>query len=333
MENNELISVIVPIYNVEDKINRCINSLIKQTYTNIEIILIDDGSTDNSSKICDSYKNKDSRVMVIHKENQGVSSARNDGIKISRGKFITFVDSDDYVEDNFIEVMYNNIKKYNCDVSICNYYYEKNDKIVKSKIEKEIQCELDNKEFYKNLIFNHYRGVLWNKLFSRKVFYNNDDNTYNLLNENIYICEDLLFLVENMKNVPKIYYDKNCYLYHYVLNENSTYSSSYNKRRITEIDAFDKIIENIRNIYPDLLDYYMDNYLGMAIMQKALYMKSNFRDSGIKEKIDNSIKKYYYMVLKNKNISIKKKIYHIVYYRFPFLITIMKKIKHKLYKI
>lgn len=110
------ISVIVPVYNVEDYLEECINSILGQTYKNLEIILVDDGSTDNSSKICDIYEKKDKRIKVIHKENGGLSSARNEGLKYRTGEYISFVDSDDFIDKTMYEKLYSAIKKYDADV-------------------------------------------------------------------------------------------------------------------------------------------------------------------------------------------------------------------------
>ena len=115
------ISVIVPIYNSEDYIDRCVRSIVEQSYKNIEIILVDDGSTDNSSMMCDEWAKNDKRVKVIHKENGGVSSARNEGLKIAKGDYISFVDSDDYIDKKMIEKMLNQMEKGNTDLVICNY--------------------------------------------------------------------------------------------------------------------------------------------------------------------------------------------------------------------
>ena len=104
--SNELISIVIPIYKVEQYLRRCIDSVICQTYKNIEIILIDDGSPDNCGKLCDEIKKKDNRIKVIHKSNGGLSDARNCGINIATGKYITFIDSDDYVTEDYIEYMY-----------------------------------------------------------------------------------------------------------------------------------------------------------------------------------------------------------------------------------
>ncbi len=120
-ENNELITIIVPVYNVEKYLCKCIDSVLIQTYKNFELVIIDDGSTDNSGNICDTYKNKDNRIRVIHKENGGLSDARNFGIENAHGKYITFIDSDDYLKNTYIEYLYKLIKEFNTDISICAY--------------------------------------------------------------------------------------------------------------------------------------------------------------------------------------------------------------------
>lgn len=114
-----LVSVIVPIYNVEQYLPKCLDSIINQTYHNIEIILVDDGSQDRCGEICDEYAEKDNRIKVIHKENGGVTEARISGFKASIGEYITFVDSDDYVDSSYVEILYNNAQKYNSQISVC----------------------------------------------------------------------------------------------------------------------------------------------------------------------------------------------------------------------
>ena len=109
--NNSLITIIIPVYNIEKYLRKCIESVIEQTYKNIEIILVDDGSMDNSGEICDQYKEKDSRILVIHKRNGGLSDARNSAIDIAKGKYLFFLDGDDYIEKDSIEYLYNIITK------------------------------------------------------------------------------------------------------------------------------------------------------------------------------------------------------------------------------
>lgn len=113
----ELISVVVPVYNVQEHIENCLNSLISQTYTNLQIILVDDGSTDESGKICDRYKELDNRVTVIHKPNGGLADARNTGLKQVKGDYIAFLDSDDYIYKTMYEDLYNLLKDYDADIS------------------------------------------------------------------------------------------------------------------------------------------------------------------------------------------------------------------------
>lgn len=121
MNQAELISVIVPVYNVERYLERCLNSILKQTYTRFELLLINDGSTDNSAQICEDYAKKDSRIRVIHQENAGPSAARNKGIELSRGDYITFIDSDDFVEDYYLQNLYTALIKNDADISVCNF--------------------------------------------------------------------------------------------------------------------------------------------------------------------------------------------------------------------
>lgn len=120
-QETEKISIIVPVYNVEPYLRQCLDSVVNQTYRNLEIILVDDGSPDNCGTICDEYAAKDKRIHVVHKENGGISSARNAGLAICKGDYISFIDSDDFVSPYFIEVLYHGIELYNSDISSLRY--------------------------------------------------------------------------------------------------------------------------------------------------------------------------------------------------------------------
>ena len=119
--NNEIISIIVPCYNVEKYIERCVTSLVNQTYTNIEIILVDDGSTDSTGELCDNYEKADNRIKVIHKKNGGLSDARNAGMKVAIGNYFFFVDSDDFISTDTIKFLYENLLDKAADISTCTH--------------------------------------------------------------------------------------------------------------------------------------------------------------------------------------------------------------------
>ncbi len=140
---NPLISVIVPVYNVEKYLDRCVESIVTQTYKNLEIILVDDGSRDNSGIICDNWAKKDSRIKVYHKQNSGAGDTRNYGVEKAIGKYIAFVDSDDVIAENYFEVLYNNLLQNSADISCCDYFeFEENTVPVFEANESAISTEI-----------------------------------------------------------------------------------------------------------------------------------------------------------------------------------------------
>lgn len=170
------VSIIVPIYNVEKYLPKCIESIIVQTYTNLEIILVNDGSPDNSRIICDEYSKKDHRIKVINKENGGLSDARNTGLDVATGDYISFIDSDDYIHEEYCETLLNLLKKFDADIAQCEFLkvYEKginNFNIETCAVEQKITV-LSNKDVLNNLYNEHYIStvVVWNKLYKRELF-------------------------------------------------------------------------------------------------------------------------------------------------------------------
>ena len=197
---NDMISIIIPIYNVEKYLEKCLDSILNQTYKNLEIILIDDGSTDNSPNICNSYCEKDKRIKIIHKNNEGVSSARNKGIELSKGKYIVFIDSDDYVSNEHIEVLYDCIISNNVDLVISNLIDISEDGIILNNEEKESflmnkdQCLkelLSEDNFYHLCCGNIYRKDLLEKI---------------RFNCKYRIAEDLDFLYRYIKQISSAYF-------------------------------------------------------------------------------------------------------------------------------
>ena len=169
-QEKALISIIIPVYKVEIYLEKCIQSVINQTYENLQIILVDDGSPDNCGKICDEYAKKDHRIEVIHKSNGGLSDARNKGLEIAKGEYIGFVDSDDYIEADMYEVLYNLLKQYNADVSICNFYTVSQGKISIKNADNGIN-EYNRIEILKEILLDkNIQSYAWNKLYKKELF-------------------------------------------------------------------------------------------------------------------------------------------------------------------
>lgn len=190
------VSVIIPVYNTENYLKECIDSVLKQSYTDLQIILIDDGSTDDSGRICDEYAKIDDRIFVIHQKNRGAAGAKNAGLKVAAGEYLTFLDSDDYLETNAYSVMVEHLKKYRADVVQCSF---KN--VYKNRIEnntsfsnfKEFSCTAYLALFTKDWTC----GLLWDKMYRRKLF------------EGIYFEEghkidDEFFTYQGVMNAEKI---------------------------------------------------------------------------------------------------------------------------------
>ena len=233
--DNPLISVIVPVYNVEKYLVKCINSIINQTYKNLQIILVDDGSTDNSGKICDDFKLKDTRIEVIHKTNGGLSDARNAGLKITRGDYIGFVDSDDFIETDMYETLYNLIENNNSDISIVSFYEIYNGKVIGVRDSREL-LNLSKIEAMKELLIDtRIQSYAWNKLFKRSLF----ENLEFPVNKNFEDIATTLLLFEGANKVTLFEEPK----YNYLRRDDS--------------------IVGVRNFktYKDYLDVIYDKYL------------------------------------------------------------------------
>lgn len=158
-----MVSVLVAVYNVRDDLKRCMDSIIGQTYTKLEIIVVDDGSSDGSAEICDEYKNKDSRIRVIHKENGGLSSARNVGIENATGDYVLMVDSDDYMLPNMIEIMLDTMKEHNADICVCGAYENQpNNTVELHKVH-----VYDKEEVMNQILTDKISSQTWNKLIKR----------------------------------------------------------------------------------------------------------------------------------------------------------------------
>lgn len=240
----DLISVVVPVYKVEKYLNRCVDSIINQTYKNLEIILVDDGSPDGCPEICDEYAKKDSRIKVIHKENGGLSDARNVGIDIAKGKFITFIDSDDYINGNYIELLYHTCIENEADMAITSHkvIYE-NGTVIEKETEEKIN--LNSKDVLNRILYDDGIDLsAWAKLYKRELFkeirypkdrlFEDAATTYKLIDE----CDKISI---NSKST-----------YNYIIRKDSITNKDFSKSKMDLIISTKEMTEYIKNKYPDL---------------------------------------------------------------------------------
>ena len=256
---NDLISIIIPVYNVEKYLKECLESVINQTYTNLEIILVDDGSTDGSGNICDEYKKRDTRIKVIHKENGGVSIARNLGLNYVNGQYIGFIDSDDYVEPEYCEKLLKSIKENNVQCALCKF-----DKVYEKKNQNntfESNYIMDANGLIMEILdvqkgFGFCTQKLWTKNALADIRYN----------ENIKVGEDSLFCIESCKNIDKVFV-LNEKLYHYRFNENSLvrkFDEKYAQKYLRAMQETKKYIDKNYN-KPEIIKKF-NNYIVYNIL-------------------------------------------------------------------
>ena len=172
------VSVVIPVYNVEKYLDKCVNSILSQTYTDFELILVDDGSPDNCPKMCDEWAKKDSRIIVIHKENGGVSAARNDGIVRASGDYLLFVDSDDYINKDLLKVCYENLLNQDLDILSFNYAFVDTENVVYptknlSVGEWTLNSNQEKFDYYKSIITPYGGWAMWTRCFKTSLVKNN----------------------------------------------------------------------------------------------------------------------------------------------------------------
>lgn len=276
------ISIILPVYNVDKYLNKCIDSILNQSFKNFELIIIDDGSTDNSSLICENYLNTDNRIKVIHQENKGLSYARNVGINLANGKYIAFIDSDDYIDVNYLEVLHSIIVNEDADIVMCDRIYVFENKIQFSRINSKYSIMHINKEnIYKKMMLND--GIsfsVWGKLYSRKIF---DSIRFidGKLYEDIFIVNDI---IESSDKIVVTTYNG----YYYLKRKNSIMSSKMNLKQMDLIDASIKYKDFMLDNYPRLSSFVnrgfvIANYtiLNKAILNKNFINETNYLRNNI----------------------------------------------------
>lgn len=295
------ISIIVPVYNVEEKIEICLDSVLNQEFKDFELILVDDGSTDGSYKICEKYAKEDSRIVLIHKENGGASAARNEGLKVAKGKYISFLDSDDYVSPTSLKRMYEAIKETDSQLVIGGYYFEKEGEM------QENYCELDDirdndefKERFPYLYEKFFINPLWNKLFVRNLIKKEFRTEMNL-------GEDLAFNLEYMKNIDKVAIVKNIG-YHYIINKSGSLTSIYRENAVSIAVLLAKITNKFceKKFGEEVVK---DIVAKRCIDDVIEHIYLMYKDKSIKDKVqilENTLNKEYLMTTDFSDIELTK---------------------------
>lgn len=303
----DLITVVIPIYNVEKYLKKCIDSILSQTYKNLEIILVDDGSTDNCSEICDKYEDEENRIKVIHKKNGGLSDARNAGINIANGKYITFVDSDDYIESDMIEVLYNNMIKNNAQISTCLYrkFFE-GEELVEKPSSYYLKVYSNEQSLEKMMYQKDCTTSAWGKLYLTELF---KEIRYPYGK----ICEDLptTYLLFSKANKIVI---SNCQKYYYLQRKNSIIHSKINPKRIEALNFAEEETNFIKREYPSILKSAINREFMEAVF---ILCQLEYNDITNKEyylKVKNIIKKNRKIVVFDKKSKIIYRIYAILSY-------------------
>lgn len=245
------ISIVVPIYNVKPYLSRCVKSIVEQTYSNLEIILVDDGSTDGSSQLCDSYN--DPRIIVIHKKNEGLGLSRNAGMKKATGKYLMFVDSDDYIDSRMVEKLHNDLVVNNADTCIGGFKRVYGSKIVKKvnplsgrvydypRIKNEVLVKMMGKD---KIIDDHIEMSVWKVLFSNSII---QQNHLLFPSERKYISEDIIFDIEYYSNCKRVYMSDDTG-YNYCDNSNSL-TTKYNSNRFNlQVVLFNKLKSKMQEL-------------------------------------------------------------------------------------
>ncbi len=298
------VSIILPVYNCEKYLEETLTSIINQTYLNWELIIINDGSTDQSLKICNYFKEKDKRVYIINQENKGVSVARNVGLSKTKGEYIVFLDGDDIIKNDYLEKMINYIKMYNVDICICSYTTIKNHISFSNQFRIENGVYSSTTQFlFQNDIFG---GYCWNKMYKFTILEGI------VFNKKLSIMEDLVFNIDIWEKDPLVYYT-NEPLYNYYVRSNSATNSKGIKEIFFPLDI---IIKREEDKFPLIMEKFKVIYVCDYYRIKAL--NPYYKNTNVDKNVSHYLKDI-------KRMDIKSKFKFIFYKNFPLIYRIIKK--------
>lgn len=263
-----LVSVIIPVYNTEEYIKRCLNSVLKQSYKQLEVLCVDDGSTDNSGKILDEFATMDNRVKVFHITNSGSAFARNVALEYATGEYIGFIDSDDYIEENMYEILIRDIIKYNVDIVSCGYFIDTGCNSVIAKNNKQVPNHpIPISEFmrytYERDVYKGVAGYLWTKLIRYEVLKEKNGKCKVRFIDRFRTSQDIIFIAQLNLLIDKIYYEERP-LYHYYQRINSmVHSKEWLLKSLQWTEAYEYIIDLYKShfINQDIIDLLIRMYV------------------------------------------------------------------------
>ena len=322
MQNNILVSVIVPVYNVEKYLVRCVDSILKQSYNNLQIILVDDGSNDKSALICDEYTKKDTRILVIHKNNGGLSEARNVGIDNAKGDYICFIDSDDFVRETYVKDLLSIILEYNADIAVCLFEKGNSDRFKDIIDENQPNIiVLNNIEALNKLydeVLNVSMIVVWNKLYSKNLF-NKIRFPIGKIHEDEFTMPKLLFEADKIVIINK----KD---YYYFQSPNSIMRSEFKINRLDALEAFEERINlfNQKGLN-ELANKALSAYIYILI--RYICIIDNLNDKKYQKAKNTLIKKLKdtrKFIFNTKKVSIKQKIQILIFSISAVLLCVVK---------
>lgn len=269
IQNNELISIIIPVFNVETYLRKCLDSIIGQTYDNFEAILINDGSTDKSLEICQEYSKRDSRFIVFNQVNDGVSAARNKGLSVARGNYITFVDSDDSIHSDYLQILYNNIKIENADISLCTWSRsDKNEPIG----DESINIWNQEETFYKYFKFHEIDGNVYAKLYKKECMKNIT------FDEKLKIGEDQIFVIQILEQCKKVVFQK-ISLYTYLIRNTSAMNSALDSRYWDTVYRAEWLRKEADNKLTNLKGLFRKEELNIYVIMMVRHIKEGTDES------------------------------------------------------
>lgn len=294
----DFITVIVPVYNVENELERCVQSICQQTYKKLEIILVDDGSTDNSGYLCDKFAQKDKRIKVIHQKNSGISAARKKAFEMSTGGVIAFVDSDDYIELDMFETMVKNMNLTNADIVICDYRSIINEN-TDDRYFFEYDKLMEKDEALKYLANDEIRSFMWNKLYKKKCLNRSDFYVGKLM-------EDYLCMADIFNRCELISYVHNIF-YNYVRRDNSTMGSK------NIMYFYFNACKSRMEWYKKEAPQYIERCLNRCVRTALTCLENNDINKEYKIIIRKFLKEHLKEILKNRYLNLHKKIKVISY--------------------